>query len=396
MGRFNRLLTLLLLIALILSACQPIQPVPSIPASKLDDATVAKIETIIQKAMTDYPTPGFTMCIVKDGQVVYSKGFGLADVASQRPMTLHSVSTEYSIAKSMTAMAVMQLVEQGKVNLDAPVTTYLPYFTMADLRYQAITVRMLLNHTSGMPDDPWDFTLTGNVDPLEQAVRSLSSKSLLDAPGAAWSYADVGFDILGDLVAKVSGESFPAYMKEHLLKPMGMLTSTFVGEEVDSALRVTGYVDAEAGGVNVGEANFDARNAPAANLSSNCEEMAQWAMVMLNQGKMGERQLLTAESIEAMWTNGVATPWRDIIGPWYGGAFQTYSLGWHLGSMGGHRLVGNAGSGDGFNTQMQLAPDDGLAVIAMNNWLTYDTATWYPASFAAIDVMYTLLGIEPE
>lgn len=396
MLRINRMFTMLLLVALILGACQPIQPVTSMPANKLDDVTVAKIEGIIQKAMTDYPTPGFTLCIVKDGQVVYSKGFGMADVASQHPMTPISVSTEYSIAKSMTAMAVMQLVEQGKVNLDEPVTTYLPYFTMADARYQAITVRMLLNHTSGMPDDPWNFALTGDADPLEQAVRSLSSKSLLDAPGAAWSYADVGFDILGDLIAKVSGESFPIYMKEHLLKPLGMLTSTFVRAEVDSALRVTGYVDGEGEGVTAGEANFDARNAPAANLYSNCAEMAQWAIVMLNQGKAGEKQLLTTESIEAMWTNGVATPWRDIVGPWYGGAFQTYSLGWHLGSMDGHRLVGNAGSADGFNTQMQLAPDDGLAVIAMNNWLTYDTATWYPASFAAIDVMYTLLGITPE
>ena len=396
MIRINRLFTILLLVALIFSACQPIQPVTSIQVSKLDDATITKIDNIVAQAMTDYPTPGFTLCIVKDGQVVYSKGFGLADVEHQRPMTPRSVSTEYSIAKSMTAMAVMQLVEQGKVNLDEPVTTYLPYFTMADPRFQAITVRMLLNHTSGMPDDPWDFALTGDADPLEQAVRSLSSKSLLDAPGAAWSYADVGFDILGDLIAKVSGEPFPNYMKEHLLKPLGMRTSTFVGEEVASALRVTGYVDGEGGGVTVGEANFDARNAPAANLYSNCAEMAQWAIVMLNQGKAGEKLLLTTESIEAMWTNGVATPWRDIIGPWYGGAFQTYSLGWHLGSMDGHRLVGNAGSGDGFNTQMQLAPDDGLAVIAMNNWLTVETATWYPASFAALDVMYTLLGIEPE
>ena len=368
----------------------------SMPTSKLDEATVAKIEAIVTKAMTDYPTPGFAMCIVKDGQVVYSQGLGLADVEHQRAMTPRSVSTEYSIAKSMTAMAVMQLVEQGKVNLDEPVTTYLPYFSMADPRYQAITVRMLLNHTSGMPDDPWDFTLIGNVDPLEQAVRSLSNKSLLDAPGAAWSYSSLGYTVLGDLIAKVSAEPFPTYMQQHLLQPMGMRNSTFVPEEVDPALRVLGYVDAKAGGIEVGGPHFPLYDAPAANLYSNCEEMAKWALVMLNQGKAGEERVLTPASVEAMWTNGVATPWRDIVGPWYGGALQTYSLGWHLGNMDGHRLVGNAGAEDGFNTHIQFAPDDGLAVIAMNNWLNFDTATWYPASFAAIDVMYTLLGIEPE
>lgn len=99
-------------------------------------------------------------------------------------------------------------------------------------------------------------------------------------------------------------------------------------------------------------------DAPAANLSSNCEEMAQWAMVMLNQGKAGERPLLTAESIEAMrrmvWRG---SPSREYRRPVVQGD-QTYSLGWHLGNMDGHRLVGNAGAEDGFNTQMQLAPDD--------------------------------------
>ena len=93
MVRINRLFTLLLLVALILSACQPIQPVTSVPTSKLDEATVAKIEAIVTKAMTDYPMPGFAMCMVKDGQVVYSQGLGLADVEHQRAMTPRSVST---------------------------------------------------------------------------------------------------------------------------------------------------------------------------------------------------------------------------------------------------------------------------------------------------------------
>ena len=115
-------------------------------APKLDDATVAKIDAIVETAMTDYPTPGFEMCIVKDGQVVYNEGFGMADVEGGRAMTPRSVSIQASISKSLTAMAVMQLVEQGKIDLDTPVTTYLPYFTMADPRYEEITVRMLLSH----------------------------------------------------------------------------------------------------------------------------------------------------------------------------------------------------------------------------------------------------------
>ena len=149
MFRLSRLLTIWVLVALILSACQPIQVVApaASPPNPLDDATVAKIEAIIQQAMTVYPIPGFAMCIVKDGQVVYSKGFGFADLASKRPVTPQSLLLQASVTKSLVAMAILRLAEQGKIDLDEPVTTYLPYFTMADERYKAITVRMLASRT---------------------------------------------------------------------------------------------------------------------------------------------------------------------------------------------------------------------------------------------------------
>ncbi len=136
----------------------------------LDDATIAKIEAIVRKAMIQYPVPGMTMCILKDGAVVYSKGFGMADTESKRSMTPRSVSTEYSISKSVTALAVLQLVEQGKIDLDKPVTAYLPYFTMADSRYKDITVRMLLNHTSGMVD--FARRLGRPVGPNDESART--------------------------------------------------------------------------------------------------------------------------------------------------------------------------------------------------------------------------------
>ncbi|MFZ1464262.1 MAG: alpha/beta fold hydrolase, partial [Anaerolineae bacterium] len=363
----------------------------------LDDATTAKIETIVKQAMTDYPVPGFELCIVKDGQVVYNKGFGLANVASNRPMTPQSVSTQASISKSLTAMAVMQLVEPHKIDLDKPVTAYLPYFTMADPRYKDITVRMLLSHMSGLPDVPipWDAPLDPTIDPLEQAVRSLRDEQLISAPGEAWNYSGWGYSMLGAIIVKVIGEPFESYMHQRWLEPLGMANSTFVMDEVDPDLYVTGYISAEDGSAAAMEHFVDPRDVPAAGLWSSCDDMTRWARLMLNKGELNGRRLLQPESINAMWTSVASTPWMDALGPWYGPYVGEYGLGWYVGEKAGHRLAGHAGAGDGVNTHIQFAPDDGLAVIAMDNWLKPDPE-WYPAGFAAFDVMDLLLGIKPQ
>ena len=324
------------------------------PTTTLDDATVAKIDAIVETAMTDYPTPGFEMCIVKDGQVVYNEGFGMADVEGGRPMTPSTASSQASISKSLTAMAVMQLVEQGKIDLDAPVTTYLPYFTMADSRYEEITVRMLLSHVAGLPDVPmpWDVPLDPAIDPLEQAVRSLSDQQLISAPGEAWNYSGWGYSALGDIIAKVSGEPFASYMQQHLLEPMGMVNSTFVADEVDPDLRVTGYISAEDGSAAAIEIAGDARDLPADGLWSNCEDMTQWAQFMLNKGELNGTRVLQPESIDALWTSEAGTYWMDALGPWYGPYVGEYGLGWYVGEKAGHRLAGHAGANDGVNTHI--------------------------------------------
>lgn len=398
MLRINRLLTILLLAALILSACRPIQPPTASIPTKLDDATVTKIDSIIQKAMTDYPVPGLAICVVKNGQVVYSKGFGFADLVSKQPVTPQSLLIQASLTKSMTAMAIMQLAEQGKIDLDQPVTTYLPDFTMADARYKAITVRMLLSHRAGLPDSPaiWTEPLDPKLNPLAQAVDDLREMKLLSAPGDAWNYSAYGYSALGAIIAKVSGKPYESYMQETWLNPLGMTHSTFIAQNVDPTLRMTLYKSDKAGkAIPTGQV-CDGRDASACNLWSSCEDMAKWAQLMLNQGELNGTRFLQPASIKTMWAAVSDTPWLEALGPQYGSPSAKYGLGWYVGEVKGHRLIGHAGATEGSNTQFQLAPDDGLAVIAMANWFDLETATGFPASFATADVMYQLLGVEPQ
>jgi CubicO group peptidase (beta-lactamase class C family) len=360
------------------------------PKAKLDDATAGKIDAVVKKAMTDYPTPGFAMCVVKDGQVVYNKGFGQADVASNRSVTPQSVFLQASIAKSGTAIAVMQLVEQGKIDLDKPVTTYLPYFTMADARYKEITVRMVLSHRAGLPDTPfpWNVPLDPTMSPLEQATRALSDKQLLSPPGTQFSYSNWGFAVLGDMIAKVSGVPFETYMQKNVLAPLGMKSSSYAMADVSPDLRVTGYNN-PVGTPLKSQLDCDARHAPACTLWSSCDDLAKYAQMLLNKGELNGTRILQSASIDAMWKTASATP--------FGPPYAEYGFGCFLSAADGHRLIGLAGSINGFNAQVNLVPDENLAVIAMNNWyVDVPENTSFPAMSAATDVMNLLLGIKAE
>jgi CubicO group peptidase (beta-lactamase class C family) len=319
-------------------------------------------------------------------------------VDAARPVTAQSVLIQASVTKPLVAMAVMRLVEEGVINLDAPVTKYLPYFEMADVRYKAITVRMLLSHTAGLPAAPptWDEPLDPAQDALAQALGYLVDKSLLFVPGTDWRYTNYGYIALGAVIAAVTGEPFESYMQRAWLVPLGMAHSTFVADEVDPAQRMAIYQSDARGEPIPAELLCDARDAPSCNLWSSCEDMVQWAKLLLNGGELQGRHFLQPQSLAAMWTAQASTGARKMYGARMGVPEAEYGLGWFLGEVAGHRLAGHTGAIPGANAQLQLAPDDGLAVIAMDNWLDRSETVAYPASSVAFDVLYLLLGVTPE
>ncbi len=206
-------------------------PLPK-PTSKLDDATVAKIEALVEQIMQKYSIPGLALGIVKDGHPIYAKGFGVAEVGSDRPVTSRSIFHTASVNKTVVATAIMQLVEAGKIDLDSLMTDYLPYFSMADRRYANMTVRQVLSHRAGIPNVD-NATLEAEFRApryddaaLEEYVRNLSDTSLLFAPGEDFSYSYPGFDVLGDVIAKASGESFEEYVQDNIFSPLAMGDTT--------------------------------------------------------------------------------------------------------------------------------------------------------------------------
>jgi CubicO group peptidase (beta-lactamase class C family)/enterochelin esterase-like enzyme len=277
------------------------------PTVTLDSALVSKIEAAIEKEIKFRLLPGLALGIVKDGQLVYSKGFGLAEVDTDRVVTPETVFQLASESKMMVGIAIMQLKEQGKLDLDAPVTTYLPYFQLADERYQEITLRQLLSHRSGLPfstDYVSDY-LSPQYDEasLERHVRRLDHLKMGSAPpGTQMQYSDIGFEILGDVIAKVSGQSFEDYTQDHIFTPLGMQDTTFLVQEVPPELLAAPHEFGASQPKVTSFFPYSRQHAPSSHLFSNVEDMSRFALVQFNRGQLGDARILPAAAYEEMWT----------------------------------------------------------------------------------------------
>src|SRR6266498_4141696 len=175
----------------------------------------AAIERFVQKEMAAQRIPGLALGIVKGNRIAYLRGFGKAD-ESGRAVTPQTPFIIGSVSKSFTALAIMQLVEAGKIELDAPVQRYLPWFRVADPVASArITVRHLLYHTSGIPSSGYACATDRVTMSLEQYVRSLATLSLDRPVGSRPDYCSTNYDVLGLIVQTVSGQPYGTYMQQH-------------------------------------------------------------------------------------------------------------------------------------------------------------------------------------
>ena len=330
---------------------------PDAGAQALDE----RIDLYLAEHVQTQDIPGLTAAVVHDGEIVYRRAFGLRQIGKDEHLTPEHVFHFASVSKPFVATAIMQLVEQGMLDLDAPVTQYLPYFRLADERFRDITIRQMLNHTSGMPDVrdyEWDTPQT-DEGAAERYVRQMVSEELLWAPGDGWRYSNMAFDALGDVIAKVSGTSFEEFVRANILEPLGMDRSSFIYPNIDEALRTTGHVGDPAQVSDVYP--YNRRHAPSSTLNSSVSQMTRWMLANLNRGELNGRRILRAESYDLLWTT-TTDPGSPQVG-----------LSWFLGEHAGHRTVAHGGGDTGFRSYILLLPDDDVGVVLASNWQRTDT-----------------------
>jgi CubicO group peptidase (beta-lactamase class C family) len=373
----------LLGLALVFASCRRAEA-PRAAASAYEQ----KLQPLIEDFVRKQEIPGLAIAIVDDGRVVWEHGFGVQSLKAPAPVTPRSLWHMASITKPFVATAVMQLVEKGRMDLAAPITTYLPYFEMADPRAKLITVRQMLSHTSGMPDvDDYEWDKPVYDDgALERFTRSVRDRELIFAPGERMQYSNMAYEILGDAVAKASGQTFEAYVHENILRPLGMSTSTLLVKEADPALMTWGHeLDARGKPFASAVYPYNRMHTPSSNLHSNVRDMTRWAIANLNGGELDGARILEVATRDSMWT-----PIRDIASAGPDVRRQAIGLSWFLGKHRGHDIVSHGGGDTGYITDLVLVPEGRKAVAWMANadWISQP-----PLTRAALDAV---LGLTPE
>jgi CubicO group peptidase (beta-lactamase class C family) len=329
--------------------------------------------------------PGLAVGVVQDGRVAYARGFGLRDVATRKPLSERSLFHMASVSKLFVTTAVVQLWERGRLDLAEPVTRYLPYFALADERYTAITVEQMLSHTSGMPDvEDYDWAQPEyDEGAAERYVRSLRDQKMIADPGVKFAYSNMAFEVLGDLVAKVSGEPFEEYVQSNVLGPAGMRHSTFLKERVSPRLATSPHLRTPR--LDVSDIYpYHRAHAPSSTLHSSALEMCAWGQVHLNRGTLQGRQILAPATYDLLWRPRAPVDWGE------GPETEKIGLGWFLWEHRGLRAVSHGGGDVGFNTYFVMLPEKGAAVTVLTNVLPGMPRT------IALAVLDVVLGYEPE
>ena len=306
-----------------------------------------------------YELPGLAVSVLVDGELVYAKALGVKNLKTKAPMTTGALFHLASLSKPFAATAIMQLVERGQMDLDATLVSYLPYFKLDSSGYQTITIRQILTHHSGMPDEDdyeWDKPQF-DKGAAERYVRSLASETPIGPPGAQYRYSNIAFDVLADVVQKVSGMAYEDFVKQNILDPIGMKNSTFLKLQVPETLATSPHVRTNFE-VKVSDIYpYNRRHAPSSTLHSNVLEMALWAKVNLNHGSLNGQQILKAETHEAlMKPQADANRGRKI------------GLSWFIDEVEGHREIGHSGGDVGYSSYFGMIPEKGIAITILCNY----------------------------
>jgi CubicO group peptidase (beta-lactamase class C family) len=327
-----------------------------LPAQEAPDAALASVKRFIEEGVRAGRSPSVALAVVREDRVIWSAGFGMADVEAQRPATADSAYLLASVSKSLTATGLMLLVDEGKVELDRAANDYLRDAKLGARvgRAEDITVRRLLNHTSGLPVHA-NFFYDGIVPPSrDETIRRYGMAC--SVPGSRWEYCNLGFGVLDHITGLVAAEPWGRFMERRLFDPLGMAHSS---DQVRPSVSREGAVpyryDVAGRFVRVPPYGFDHDGASA--LWSSANDLARFLRLHLNDGVLDGRRYFREGTLRAMQQSGTA---RSPEHPERG-----YGLGFFVEPHMGHQSFGHSGGMPGVATRIRAFPDDraGYAVL---------------------------------
>lgn len=323
---------------------------PGLALGQLPAARVAEIERAIRAEMERQGIPGLSVALVTENRLQWAKGFGFADLENSVPATERTVYRLASISKTITAVAAMQLVERGKLDLDAPVQRYCPAFPE---KPWPITSRHLLAHLSGIRHykRPEEITSTRHYPRIVDALEIFNDDPLEHEPGARFTYTTYGYTLLGCVIEGASGMSYMDYVRENIFKPAGMEQARDDNVFAIIPHRAQGYRRTPAGELQNSPLADTSNKIPGGGLCATALDLARFALA-LQQGV-----LLRPETLAQMWTPQKTRDGRET----------SYGLGWSLSEERGRREVFHTGGQPRVSTLLYLRPQERLAIVLLSN-----------------------------
>lgn len=315
-------------------------------------------------------SPGAAVMVRQNGRTVFQKGFGVADTRTLRKIGPATNFRLASFTKQFTAMAIMLLVHDGKLQYGQTLTDIFPEFPAYG---RAITIRNLLNHTSGLPD------YEKLMGPEWSAAHQIDDRKVLDllehqskgdfAPGTKWAYSNSGYVVLGLIVSKVSGQPFPRFLHERIFKPLHMTsTLAYVKGQAEIQNRAYGYSRNDKGELIPSDQSSTSATLGDGGVYSNLLDLAKWDDALRNRTLLSAREMADAltpvklaDGSQPLWPE---QPGDDNLNP---GKPVTYGFGWFLDPYKGHDRMWHSGSTSGFRTVIDRFPSDRLAIVILSN-----------------------------
>ncbi len=339
------------------------------------------LESIVQDQMQRWGVPGIAVGIQYEGNTEFG-GFGVANVETGAPVTPETLFQIGSISKVFTATLLMTLVDEGRIDIEAPVVTYVPELVLSDSDARnRITVRHLLTHMAGFYGDRFDDHGDGD-DALSRAIAALSDLPQQTTPGEVWTYCNAGIDILGKGIQNLLGIPFEQAMRERVFAPLGLERSTYFAKE---AIRHAVAVGHRGGGSEPLRVAYPwpipRRSNPAGGVVSNVMELLRFAACHMLDGEVGAVRVISRDAAIVMRT--IQT--RADFGRWWG-------FGWLMQNVGGTYTVEHGGATNGFTARLLTIPERQFAIAILTN---HDIGGCAHSAIAA-DALERYLGLKSE
>ncbi|MGA9587032.1 MAG: serine hydrolase domain-containing protein [Terracidiphilus sp.] len=361
-------LSIWICVAALVSGSALAQTAPSTPnpdkAAKARAEAIRVVDAWLDSVQAYHHIPAISAGVIVGDDLVWSKGYGTLDADHKVPAAPDTIYSICSISKLFTSVSLMQQWEQGKVRLDEPITTYLPWAKLkaADEDSVPITLRGLLSHSAGLPRES-DFPYWSGPDfpfPTEEAIRAkIVEQSPLFPAERYFQYSNLGLTLVGETVEAVSGQPYADYAKTHVLDPIGLHdTRTYMPMELYGKRLAVGYGALKRDGTRDLLKPFNARGiTPAAGYTSTVQDLAKFGSWQFRLLRTGKEDVLKASTLREMQRVQFMDPGWKV----------TYGLGFAIHHIDNHTYVGHGGDCPGYQTILMLRPDDELGVILMDN-----------------------------